>query len=182
MTKTAPASKTPNRDLLKATYLKAFDNFATTAVEVAEGLGITTKEATVLLREMENSLLASTHVNNERTLTWQCWDTYDSITRRQAIAKFNKVFPTGVEVELNAPKATGRKGATGPRYTAEQIVKGHQMAVEAARSGKKLTNKEIAEACGVKSPAYFSKVRREMGAKLLRKSRRVVRRSTKAAA
>jgi hypothetical protein len=165
---------TPRRDQLKAVYLLAFDNFATTASEVAENLGIPTKEAHVLLREMENSLLASDHVNGERTLTWQCWDTYDSITRRQAIAKFNKVFPTGVEVEIAEPGSNGRKGATGPRYTPEQIKKG----LAAKKAGK--NNKQVAEAAGVKSPAYFSKILK--GKAEATKPRRVVRRSTKAGA
>lgn len=46
-----------------------------------------------------------------------------------------------------------RPGGFGPAYTPAQIKKG----VKLAKAGK-LTQVEIAEACGVKSPSYFSKV------------------------
>jgi hypothetical protein len=61
---------------------------------------------------------------------------------------------------------TGRTGATGPRYTDEQIREGHRLAVESALRGRTMTNREIADAVGVKSPSYFAKVRRTRGAAL----------------
>lgn len=78
-----------------------------------------------------------------------------------------------------AAKKTGRKGATGAKYTDEQIIKGYRLATEAARQGRKMTNKEIAEAVGVKSEGYFAKVRREQGAKLARAAARKAAKASK---
>jgi hypothetical protein len=58
-----------------------------------------------------------------------------------------------VTTTAKAKRAAKRPGGFGPKYTPAQIKKG----VKLAKAGK-LTQVQIAEECGVKSPSYFSKV------------------------
>jgi hypothetical protein len=183
------------RESLRTAYLIAFDNFATDAKEIAAALGTDTKHANAVLQALlnKNLLAEPDHVNGEKKLTWQCAETYDSISRTTAIRRFDKAFPKGDAIGGVIPVSNGRKGATGPRYTPEQIKKG----LAAKKAGK--NNREVAEAAGVKSPAYFSKVLKaaakeaekaaKKGARRTAeavqagsKPKRVVRRSTKSAA
>lgn len=176
-------SKTPNRDQLFAAYKYVVNNWAVETAEVAEGLGTSVAYAKQLLGYL-GGLVEGTHVNGEKPITWQSYFDIENEANVPANSTkaFNKVFPKGVEVEFNAaPKTNGRKGATGPRYTPAQIKKG----LAARKAGKR--NREVAEAAGVKSPAYFSKVLKALEAASApmtesRKPRRVVRRSTKAGA
>lgn len=136
------------REQLKTAYLIAFDNFATDAPEVAKALGIKPAEATKLFRQLERKgIAASTKVNEDKTLTWQATPTYDDISPEQAEAVFDETFPTEV---ADAPAKKG--GATGAKYTPEQIKRG----LAARKAGK--SRKEVAEAAGVKSPNYFAGV------------------------
>jgi hypothetical protein len=140
-----------DREQLKTAYLLAFDNFATDAAEVAEALGIKPAAATKLLRAMENVLTTSLHVNDERKLTWQAMTTYDDIDRAEAERRFDEAYPPA---EASAPSAPSHKGATGPRYTPEQLKKGKEARLE----GKSWV--EVAKAAGVKSDGHFSRVLR----------------------
>lgn len=165
--KTASAAALSRREQLKTAYLIAFDNFATTAPEVAAELGITPATATRLLKSM-GSLITWDHVNGERTLTFQATETYDSLTREEAIAKFDAEYPE----EVAAPAKTSRRGATGPRYTDAQIKKG----LAARKAGK--TNAEVAAAAGVKSPSYFAKTLKAVEATVAKASAPVREKAT----
>lgn len=145
------ASTADFRPALRQAYLIAFDGFSTDAAEVAKTLDIDAKTARKILDRLERAGIAtSLHVNDEPTLTFQASETYDSISRSTALRRFDKAFPKGEPVALDSPK-TGRKGVTGPRYSDAQIRKG----LAARKAGK--TNREVAEAAGVKSPNYFAK-------------------------
>lgn len=152
------------------TYMFVVDNWAVSAVEVAEAISampkrdlkkvggsMEPKEATAILKRLEKvALTASTHVNGERTLTWQSYfDVNNGESREEAEATFSErvaVAPEGTAVRRG--RAPGGRGATGPRYTAEQIAEG----IELRRSGASWL--KVAEAMGVKSQVYFSNVLR----------------------
>jgi hypothetical protein len=180
-----PAKTASNRPALKKAYLFVVKNWAVKSADVATNLDTTPAEATKILRELSaKGLLEPMNVNGERALTWQShYDIENSDaakTLNSAKADFLAAFP------IAGVTTSSRKGATGPRYTDAQIKKG----LAAKKAGK--TNAEVAKTAGVKSPAYFSKVLKALiaaepkgsqaKAGRARQSRRVVRRSTKAAA
>lgn len=138
------------RALYRAAYLQAFDNFATMAPEVAETTGATVAQVRAAFKAMERKdLIASSHVNEERALTYQATETYDSISRKEALDRFDAVYPAKDEVKPVA--ATGRKGATGAKYTDAQIKAG----IAARKKG--LGWEAVATEAGVKAASYFSK-------------------------
>lgn len=166
---------TPTRDDLRKTYMLVVKNWALTTADVADALKIETKDALARLRRIERTgLLESTHVNGERELTWQSHYDIENDDRANAVRDagrdFNAQFPKGEEI-----KTGSGRGGFGPRYTDEQIIKGHEFAVAKARAGEKVTHREVAEHAGVKSPNYFAKIRRERGAKLLRASKKAAK-------
>lgn len=165
-------AKTARREMLRTAYLKAFDDFATDAPEVAEVLGIEPAAATRLFRELErNGLTCGTHVNGSRKLTWQATETYDSLSREEAEARFDAVYP----VEPDA-KESGRKGTTGPAYTAKQLQAGREARLEGLSWAK------VAEKAGVKSESYFSRVLRERFPELAEKPKPAQKAPAKTAA
>lgn len=159
---------------LKKAYLIAFDDFATDALALKVDLGMRTKaDANRLLKTLEGlGLVTSGHLNGERALTWQCVETYDTITRSEALARFEEAIKMASsktvkttktnKTEGNMKKGTkgsAKKGAKGTgtrgpvaRYTEAQIAAG----LKARKAGG--TNAEVAAAAGVKSPNYFTKV------------------------
>ena len=150
-TKTSPADRRPE---LRVAYLLAFDNFATGPDEVAAALDTTEAEARQLLDFLVSSGIVVTSIVNGEERVWQAGETYDSISRRTAIRRFDTTFPKGEPVEIVAElePEPAKSGATGPRYSEAQIVAG----LLARAAGKK--NREVAEAAGVKSPNYFAKI------------------------
>jgi hypothetical protein len=177
MTKTAAKTSADLRENLRTAYLIAFDNFATDAKEIADALQTDTKHANAVLQALlnKNLLAEPDHVNGEKKLTWQAQETYDSITRRQAIARFNKAFPKGEALGGVIPVSNGRRGATGPKYTKDQI----KTAIKMRKAGESW--KAIGAALDIRATAYLAKLLKpQLEAKP--KARRVVRRSTKAGA
>lgn len=91
---------------LRTAYLVTFDAFATGANEVATAINADSKQAIKLLRRLASAgLIDSLHVNDEKRLTWQCNETYDSISRSTAIRRFDKAFPKGVKSPFHFSKA-----------------------------------------------------------------------------
>lgn len=86
---------------LKEAYLFIFDSFAADTKEVAEHIGLSVKDTYELL-DTCGLLVGELHVNGMSgqgitrkrfpgvPYTWQCWDTYDSISREEAIELFDK--------------------------------------------------------------------------------------------
>jgi hypothetical protein len=139
------------RPALLATYKAVVDGWAMSAREVADGTGLDPKATTRLLNRLRaNGLVDATHVNGEKSLTWQSY--FDSQNDKQAgrksTAAFNKAFPKG---EVVSPAAE-RNGATGARYTEEQLVEAERR----REAGE--TFKSIGQALGIKATAYLSKV------------------------
>jgi hypothetical protein len=142
------ASKTSTtsniRPALRKTYLYVVDNWAVGTGELKDK-GLDIRHAKKLERD---GLLATTHVNDERELTWQSYfDIANEDNRADAVAAFDAVYPKGQPVNSG-----GGRGGYGPRYTKAQIRKGQT----ARRKG--LSRKQVAAAAGVKSPNYFSRL------------------------
>jgi hypothetical protein len=140
--------------ILSAAYLFVVENWAVDASEVAMALTVGVKEATALLKRLEHvGLVASMRVNGEKALTWQSYfdvSNTDDDTMKDAEQKFIDIFRVA-----SAPSETvEHAGATGPRYTAEQLAAGR----EARLAG--MSWPKVAEAAGVKSDGYFSRVLR----------------------
>lgn len=158
---------TITRDQLKAAYLLAYDNFATDATEVADhlyksglldesepNLAQDRKSTTAVLRKLERSgLLCGERVNGEKTLTWQCYETYDYISREEALELFNSKFPEELE-----PTTDDRNHATGPRYTDEQLARAAELRNTTDQSWAK-----IAAELGIKTPYRLAKKVRAAG-------------------
>jgi hypothetical protein len=90
----------------------------------------------------------TTAVNGEKPLTWQSYfDIQNGELEEDAVAAFTAAVAPLLVPGSKAP----RVGATGARYTEEQIAKG----LRARARGE--SNKAVAEAAGVKSPNYFAK-------------------------
>lgn len=136
-----------DRSALRAVYLSAFDNFAIGADDAAKAAKISTDEVKPILRELERAgLVVSTRVNGQRALTYQAAETYDTIDRQAAIRSFQKVYGKRGPITREV-----RRGATGARYTDEQIQKAIAMKI-AGESWK-----AIGQALGIKATAYLSK-------------------------
>lgn len=161
------------RPALREVYMFVVDNWAVDAADIAKHTGRDVKEVNSLLRRL-GGLLASEHINGERTLTWQSYHDVQNEkgARKAAAADFNKAFPAK---EAVAAGRTGGAGATGPRYTEEQLVKAEEM--RAAGS----TFKAIGLALDIKATAYLAKVlaRREAEREAA-KTKRARKSSTKA--
>jgi hypothetical protein len=158
----APAKPVVTRALLRKAYLYVVGGWALGTIEVAKGIGVRPEVATALLKALEASgLIAGTHVNGERAVTWQSmYDIENSDpaeTMKKARADFNAAFPTGRVTP--APVKTGRVGASGPQYTDEQL-----KTVEQARKDG-LSWKAAAAKAGIKSPGYLSKTMKARGVK-----------------
>lgn len=133
-----------DRKSLRSAYLTTFDGFG---VGIGE-IGSDPMESRRLMRElMRSGLIVSCHVNDEKALTYQCAETSDGIDRATAIKRFQAVYGTRGPIERAA-----RVGATGPRYSDEQITKAIAMRVEGA------SWKSIGAELGIKATAYLSKL------------------------
>jgi hypothetical protein len=141
------------RPALRKSYLYVVDNWAVDAADVAKGIKQDVKTATSLLRRLERrGLIVGDHVNGEPTLIWQSYyDVQNGEKRTDAIKDFDKAFPKG---ETVTPGRTGGTGATGPRYTEEQLTKAEQMKADGS------TFKAIGAALGIKATAYLAKTLR----------------------
>jgi len=145
------STTTDLRPALLNTYKYVVTNWAVSAREVAAGTEQDPKATTNLLKRLQaTGLLDATHVNGERELTWQSYfdSQNDKSAGRKSTAAFNKAFPKGEPVEPASP----RNGATGPRYSEEQLVKAEEMRAEG------LAFKAIGHELGIKATAYLSTV------------------------
>jgi hypothetical protein len=155
------AAADDRREQLRKAYLFVVNNWAVDDGDIAKGLGIERKQATSLAKSIERKgLIVREQVNGEGALINQSFYDIDNSnvkeTRKSARADFAAAFPEG-SVKEPAASRSGGKGATGPRYTEEQIKKG----AAARKAGK--SNAEVAKAAGVKSPAYFTAVLKARG-------------------
>jgi hypothetical protein len=151
---TTTTKQPTTRSQARKVYMYVVNNWAVYATDVAEGLNMPAKQVNQLLRQLERrGLLASTHVNSERTLTWQSY--YDienedeNDVRADARTAFDNAWPKG-------EKATTRPGGGGARYTPEQLKKAK------AAKAKGGTRKQVAAAAGIASPNYLAKLLRRM--------------------
>jgi hypothetical protein len=147
---------------LAAVYMYTVWNWAVYVEEIVEAINAeadprftnTNKTAVnSMLHQLEQlGLLASAHINGERKLTWQ---SYFSLQDGELEEDAEAAFIAAV-APLLAPgaKVTTRSGGTGPRYTESQLKAGHAARVSGAGW------KAVAEAAGVRSPSYFSRVLR----------------------
>lgn len=148
------------RTRLHAVYMFVVENWAVDTADVKAKF----EGAPSLLKTLKTKgLLVSNHVNEDKALTWQSM--FDAENDADAEAKaeqaFNEAFPAKAEA---APAK--RKGATGDRYTPEQIKAG----LAARKAGK--SRKEVATAAGVKSPNYFAGVLAKIEAEQAAKPKR----------
>jgi predicted transcriptional regulator len=109
------------RTALRQSYLLAFDNFTTRRSEVAEVLGVDKKKASSLLNKLRAAGLIDSYDVNDASqgsgrrgayaeVEWQCFETYDSISREEAEKLFDKAFPVA-DAEATKPRRAGRKPA-----------------------------------------------------------------------
>jgi hypothetical protein len=171
-------SITITREQAKATYMAVVNNWAVYASDISGDLGLSAKDTTAVLRELEARGLAHAHhVNGEKRITWQ---TDFDVENEKAVPMragraFAKAWPKDEETTA---KATANTGSTTdrPRYTEDQLAKAR------AAKAKGLTRKQVAEAAGIRSPNYLAKLlKREQEAKAARKAKRNSTRSAKAA-
>jgi hypothetical protein len=163
------STTTDLRPALFETYKYVVNNWAVSASDVAGGTGRELKEVNSLLRRL-GGLVVGDHVNGERELTWQSYHDVQNEKGAQAASTrdFNKAFPKGEPVPAGR---TGGAGATGPRYTEEQL-KDAEARREAGESFK-----AIGLALDIKATAYLSRVlkrrayEREQAAKDAKRSR-----------
>lgn len=136
-----------DRSALRSAYLTTFDAFGVVIEDITTATKVETTEARRLMRElMRTGLVGADHVNGARELTYQCAETYDTIDRKTAIKRFQAVYGARGPIERAA-----RVGATGPKYTDEQIA----TALKMRRSGSSW--KAIGAKLGIKATAYLSK-------------------------
>lgn len=153
------------RPALFATYKFVVNNWAVYADDVAKGTDQDVKTATKLLERLRSvGLLATEHVNGEKALTWQSFfdvENEANVPARSTRA-FNKVYPKDSPVN---EATTGRRGATGPRYSEDQLAEAERL----RKAGH--TMKDVAAALSIKSPAYLASVlKKREAAKKVRKS------------
>lgn len=173
-----PAKTADLRPSLRKAYLFVVNNWAVDGTEVAESLKLDRPATVSLLNRLKNAnLIVAEHINGERALTYQSYHDVNNEDGALDAAKadFATAFPAKVD-----PAATGRKGATGARYTPEQIKAG----LAARKAGMK--NADVAAAAGVKSPSYFAKTLKAIEhqatiKKVVAKKRRSAKTSTTAA-
>jgi hypothetical protein len=148
------------QDVLKlaAVYLDVVRNWAVYAEDIVKHINdendprYTNTNTTAVNGELRQrqklGLVVGTHVNGEKPLTWQSYfDIQNGELEEDAVAAFTAAVAPLLVPGSKAP----RVGATGARYTEEQIAKG----LRARARGE--SNKAVAEAAGVKSPNYFAK-------------------------
>lgn len=161
------SKKMTERESLHEVYSYVWGNWAVTAGEIADQLGLSVSRVNALLRKLNRArLVESLHVNNERALTWQSYydiENEDGVEAR-AERDFAEAFPGEPETR------GGHTGGSGPRYTPEQIAEGVRLTLEGE------TAKAVALAVGVKSPNYFRKVIKE---KIAEAEKRVTKRGAK---
>lgn len=176
MATTTTTRKPTTRSEARKVYMHILENWALYASDIAKDLAMPTKQVNSLLRQLDSrGLLASTHVNGERTLTWQTW--HDLANEQGALeaakAEFAEKWPT-------KDAGTTRPGGGGARYTPDQLRKAQ------AAKAKGGTRKQVAAAAGIASPNYLAKLLRRMdeaAAKAAKPARKRTRKpSTKAAA
>lgn len=119
----------------------------------------TVKEITALLKRLAKvDLVVAEHINGERKLTWQSYHDINNEEGAEEAAKADfaeRVLLPETGQAVRRGREPGGRGATGPRYTADQIAAG----IEARRGG--LSWMAVAQAVGVKSQVYFSTVVRK---------------------
>lgn len=164
--KISPARRAQLRDV----YLLAFDNFSTDRTEVANAVfdGNRTRAANALRTLAEVGLIDSYDVNdaaqgNARRgqyaeLTWQCNDTYDSITRDEAVAKFDSTFPTNANTGANTMSndTTTTPATDAPRVELPELDAGKSSSAKPAAkksAAKKSAAKPSAKKSAAKKPA-----------------------------
>jgi hypothetical protein len=139
-----------DRSNLRATYLAVVDGFAVSTKEVADAAKLSKDEIQPLLRELQRTgLIVANHVNGAKAITWQSMFDVENVpnARKQAVKSFQNVYGQRGSIERQA-----RQGATGPRYTDEQVQKAIAMRI-AGESWK-----AIGAALGIKATAYLSKL------------------------
>jgi hypothetical protein len=140
------------RSQARKVYVNVLENWAQYASDVSADLGMDVKVVNTLLRQLERrGLVASTHVNGERTLMWQTY--HDVENEPNALAEGKAEFTAKWP---RSDKGTTRPGGGGPRYTPDQLRKAK------AAKAKGLTRKEVAAAAGIASPNYLAKLLRRM--------------------
>jgi DNA-binding transcriptional regulator GbsR (MarR family) len=93
-----------DRETLRNVYGVVYDNFAVSKSEIASDLGIDKRNVSLALEHLEGAgLVTSTDVNDEaqgaarrgqfKELVWQCWKTYDSVSKEESEATFAEAFP-----------------------------------------------------------------------------------------
>lgn len=140
--------------ILAAAYKFVVDNFAATTAEVAEALSLDTKTAKRYLERLGSDLVVGEHINGRSgELTWQSY--FDVENEEDVEARSDQAFIDTFRISSGkAPKPSAAAGATGPRYTPEQLATGREARLAGASWPK------VAEAAGVKSDGYFSRVLR----------------------
>jgi hypothetical protein len=102
-----PTSPT-NREIDQQVYLVVFDSFSASKPDVAEETGFTAAQVSRSLDRLRGLQLVDAYDVNGASqgsfrrgqyghLQWQCYDTYDSITREQAVEKFNQAMGAAQE-------------------------------------------------------------------------------------
>lgn len=144
------STTTDLRPALFETYKYVVNNWAVSAREVAEGTGRDIKDTNKLLRRL-GGLVVGEQVNGVPPLIWQSYHDIQNEKGAQAASTrdFNKRFPKGQPVLAGR---TGGNGASGPRYTEEQLKDAE------SRRAKGESFKSIGAALGIKATAYLSKV------------------------
>lgn len=137
------------REQLKAVYLYVVENWAVAADEVAAGVEREVKEVRADLNRLSRrGLVVGDKINGEKTLTWQSYFDIDNEldVPARAAAEFDKEFPEG-----SVKTGASHEGATGARYTEEQLAAG-----KASREQGSNWERVAADA-GVKAASHFSK-------------------------
>lgn len=174
---TAPNTMTARseQDALKlaAVYMAVVNNFATDPAEIASQIAVLktkkdlkaiggekmdAKEIRSHLNRLQKvGLVVAEHINGERSLTWQSYHDLanEDGARDAAIADFQErvLLPESGQ-SVRTGRAPGGRGATGPAYSDEQI----KVGIETRRAGSSWM--AVAQAVGVKSEMYFSKILR----------------------
>lgn len=127
-------------------------NWAVDAGEIVKGTGLDRETVAKMIRKLRRvGLIDGDKVNGVGPIVYQTW--YDIENDRDAERKGMEDFHRLIQIPVS--DAPAHKGATGPRYTEKQIKAG----IAARKRG--LGWKAVAEAAGVKSPSYFSRVLRD---------------------
>lgn len=138
-----------DRTDLRKTYLAIVDGWALQSDEIAKATKLDRAALKPLLKELQRSgLIVAEHINGAKPLTYQSYHDVNNEpgARKQAVKDFQTAYGTRGPIER--PE---RVGATGPKYTDEQIAKAVKMRVGGA------SWKSIGAALGIKATAYLSK-------------------------